>query len=57
VENQGFSSSRKQKIEELNSGRRNVGKGKKKVEDTAKKIKIVVNESKIKAKEAEDYLS
>jgi gas vesicle protein len=48
----------KQKIEELkNAGEEMWEKGKKKVEDTANKIKIVVSESKTKAKEAEDYFS
>jgi gas vesicle protein len=48
----------KQKIEELKiAGEEIWDKGKKKVEDTAKKIKIVVSESKTKAKEAEDFLS
>ena len=48
----------KQKIEELKiAGEEMWEKSKKKVEDTAKKIKIVVSESKTKAKEAEDYLS
>jgi gas vesicle protein len=48
----------KQKIEELKiAGEEMWEKGKKKMEDTAKKIKIVVNESKTKAKETEDYLT
>jgi len=48
----------KQKIEELKiTGEEIWEKSKKKVEDAANKIKIIVNETKTKAKEAEDYLS
>jgi gas vesicle protein len=48
----------KQKIEEFKiAGEEILEKGKKKVETTAKKIKLIVDESKAAAKQTEDFLS
>ena len=48
----------KQKFEELKiAGEEILEKGKKKAETTVKKIKLIVDESKAAAKQAEDFLS
>jgi len=48
----------RQKLEELKiAGEEIMEKGKKKVETTAKKIKLIVDESKAAAKQSEDFLS